>query len=156
MTFMYFFAISFSKEETVNFKQFMRVLARFRPTKTNVNKNKLNTREEKLKCKLNIGEFTLILEINSKKIRLNENTFDVRHCKSPRSRRNLVVIDPLTPSQGHQFDCRLNFSVYPGILPIPFNLICHITMFRNLIFDPSPRPQGAGTQNMVSVHVPFM
>ena len=41
----------FSKEETVNFKQFMRVLARFRPTKTNVNKNKLNTREEKLKCK---------------------------------------------------------------------------------------------------------
>lgn len=38
-----------SKEETVNFKQFMRVLARFRPTKTNANKNKLNTREEKLK-----------------------------------------------------------------------------------------------------------
>ena len=36
------------------------------------------------------------------------------HRKSPRSRRNLIVIDPLTLSQGHQFDRRLNFSVYPG------------------------------------------
>ena len=53
----------------------------------------------------------------------------MRHRKSPRSRRNLMVIDPLAPSQGHQFDCRLKFSVYPGILPIPFNLICHMTMF---------------------------
>ena len=26
----------------------------------------------------------------------------------------------------------------------------------NLIFDPSPRPQGAGTQKIVPVHVPFM
>ena len=33
-----------------------------------------------------------------------------RHCKSPRSRRNLLVIDPLTPSQGHQFYRRLKFS----------------------------------------------
>ena len=32
-----------------------------------------------------------------------------RHRKSPRSRRNLMVIDPLTPSQGHQFDRRLKF-----------------------------------------------
>ena len=57
--FLYAFILyfGFSKEETVNFKQFMRVLARFRPTKTNVNKNKLNTREEKLKCKFNF--FTL-------------------------------------------------------------------------------------------------
>ena len=31
------------------------------------------------------------------------------HRKSPRSRRNLMVIDPLTPSQGHQFDNRLKF-----------------------------------------------
>ena len=54
---MHFFGFSYSKEETVNFKQFMRVLARFRPTKTNVNKNKLNTREEKLKCKLNTFSF---------------------------------------------------------------------------------------------------
>ncbi|XP_069116217.1 calcineurin B homologous protein 1-like [Argopecten irradians] len=38
-----------SNDETVNFRQFMRVLARFRPTKTNQTKNKLNTREEKLK-----------------------------------------------------------------------------------------------------------
>ncbi|XP_052767454.1 calcineurin B homologous protein 1-like [Mya arenaria] len=38
-----------SNEETVNFKQFMSVLARFRPTKSNESKNKLNTREEKLK-----------------------------------------------------------------------------------------------------------
>ena len=32
-----------------------------------------------------------------------------RHRKSPRSRRNLMVIDTLTPSQGHQFDRRLKF-----------------------------------------------
>lgn len=38
-----------SNDETVNFRDFMRVLARFRPTKTNQNKNKLNTRGEKLK-----------------------------------------------------------------------------------------------------------
>ena len=30
-----------------------------------------------------------------------------RHRKSPHSRRNLMVIDPLTPSLGHQFYCRL-------------------------------------------------
>ena len=34
------------------------------------------------------------------------------HRKSPRSQRNLMVIDPLTPSQGHQFYHRLKlFSV---------------------------------------------
>lgn len=38
-----------SNEETVNFRQFMRVLARFRPTKTKLERNKLNSREEKLK-----------------------------------------------------------------------------------------------------------
>ena len=32
-----------------------------------------------------------------------------RHRKTPRSLRNLMVIDPLTPSQGHQFDRRLKF-----------------------------------------------
>ena len=32
-----------------------------------------------------------------------------RHRKSPRSRRNLMVIDTLTPSQGHEFDRRFNF-----------------------------------------------
>ena len=36
----------------------------------------------------------------------------VHHCKSPRSRINLMVIDPLTPTLGHQFDCRVKiFSV---------------------------------------------
>ena len=35
-----------------------------------------------------------------------------RHRKSPRSQRNLMAIDPLTSSQGHQFDLRLKiFSV---------------------------------------------
>ena len=35
-----------------------------------------------------------------------------RHRKSPRSRRYLMVFDPLTPSQGHQFDSRVKiFSV---------------------------------------------
>ncbi|XP_050406597.1 calcineurin B homologous protein 1 [Patella vulgata] len=38
-----------SNDETVNFKQFMRVLARFRPIKTNQDKNKMNTREDKLR-----------------------------------------------------------------------------------------------------------
>ena len=32
-----------------------------------------------------------------------------RHRKSPRSRRNLMVIDPLSSSQGHQFYRRLKF-----------------------------------------------
>ena len=65
-----------------------------------------------------------------------------RHRKSPRSRRNLMVIDTLTPSQGHQFDCRLNFSVYPGLLLIPVNLICHMTMLRKLSFWPLPKAPG--------------
>ena len=49
-----------------------------------------------------------------------------RHCKSPRSRRNLMVFDP-TP-------LRVKCSIYPGLLIIPFNLICHMTMFRKLNF----------------------
>ena len=53
-----------------------------------------------------------------------------------------MVIDTLTPSQGHQFDCRLNFSVYPGLLLIPVNLICHMTMFRKLSFWPLPKAPG--------------
>lgn len=51
MVFKYIVVSDFSNDETVNFRDFMRVLARFRPTKTNQNKNKLNTRGEKLKCK---------------------------------------------------------------------------------------------------------
>ena len=63
------------------------------------------------------------------------------HRKSQRSRRNLIVIDPLTPSQGHQFDCRLKFSVNPRLLFIPFYLICHMTMFRKLNFLPPITPK---------------
>lgn len=37
-----------SSDDSVNFRQFMRVLARFRPTKSSQEKNKLNTRDEKL------------------------------------------------------------------------------------------------------------
>lgn len=51
-----------SNNETVNFRQFMRVLARFRPTKSNQNKNKLNTREEKLKCLYT--KFSLFLSLS--------------------------------------------------------------------------------------------
>ena len=36
--------------ERVNFPDFVRVLAHFRPLKKNVEKNKLNGREEKLRC----------------------------------------------------------------------------------------------------------
>ena len=47
-----------------------------------------------------------------------------RHRKSSRSRKNLMVIDPLTPSQGHQFDPRLNiFSVFWSTAH-PLILIC--------------------------------
>lgn len=37
--------------DVVNFCDFVRVLAHFRPIKKNVEKNKLNSRQEKLKCK---------------------------------------------------------------------------------------------------------
>ncbi len=36
--------------ERVNFPDFVRVLAHFRPLKKNASKNKLNSREEKLRC----------------------------------------------------------------------------------------------------------
>ena len=43
--------------------------------------------------------------------------------------------------------------MYPGLLLIPYNLICHMTMFTKLNFDPSPRLQGLGTKKIVSVYV---
>ena len=43
-----------------------------------------------------------------------------------------MVFDPLTPFKGHQFDPRVISSMYPGLLLIPFNLICHMIMFRKL------------------------
>ena len=42
-----------SDRDVVNFCDFVRVLAHFRPIKKTVEKNKLNSREEKLKCKTN-------------------------------------------------------------------------------------------------------
>ena len=47
-----------------------------------------------------------------------------RHSKSPRSRRYLMVLDPLTPSQGHQFDPRVKiFSVsWSTAHPLKFDM----------------------------------
>jgi calcineurin B family protein 1 len=44
-------AVETGDTEVVNFCDFVRVLAHFRPIKKNIEKNKLNGREEKLKCK---------------------------------------------------------------------------------------------------------
>ena len=71
-----------------------------------------------------------------------------RHRKSPRSRRNLMVIDSLTPSQGHQFDHRLNFfspswsTAHPLKFDIPHDHVQKIT------FLTSPQgPRGWGPKN---------
>ena len=47
------------------------------------------------------------------KFKLETRTHSMaRHRKSPRSQRYLMIFDPLTPSQGHQFDPRVKiFSV---------------------------------------------
>lgn len=39
------------QDDVVNFKDFVRVLAHFRPIKKNADKNPLNSREDKLRCK---------------------------------------------------------------------------------------------------------
>ena len=39
------------EKEIVNFPDFVRVLAHFRPIKKNAEKNKMNSRQEKLRCK---------------------------------------------------------------------------------------------------------
>merc|ERR1711874_307158 len=44
----FFFESRSQEEEKVDFKDFVRVLAHFRPIKKNAEKNKLNTRHEKL------------------------------------------------------------------------------------------------------------
>ena len=44
--------------DVVNFCDFVRVLAHFRPLKKTMEKNKLNSRDEKLKCKCFIGRLT--------------------------------------------------------------------------------------------------
>jgi calcineurin B family protein 1 len=38
--------------DVVNFCDFVRVLAHFRPLKKNMEKNKMNSRQEKLKCRI--------------------------------------------------------------------------------------------------------
>ena len=40
-----------NEKEVVNFPDFVRVLAHFRPIKKNAEKNKMNSRQEKLRCK---------------------------------------------------------------------------------------------------------
>ena len=68
-----------------------------------------------------------------------------RHRKSPRSRRNLMVIDPLTPSQGRQFDRRLKlFSVswstaHPLLFDMPHD---HVQKIKFL--TPTQGPRGRG------------
>lgn len=47
---LFFQADNGTTHERVNFRQFLHVLAHFRPIKDN-KENKLNSREEKLKCK---------------------------------------------------------------------------------------------------------
>ena len=44
-----------NEKEIVNFPDFVRVLAHFRPIKKNAEKNKMNSRTEKLRCKLEIS-----------------------------------------------------------------------------------------------------
>ena len=46
--------------------------------------------------------------------------------------------------------------MYHGLLLIPFNLICHMTMFRKFNFWPLPKAPGGGDPKIVPVHVPFM
>ena len=66
-----------------------------------------------------------------------------RHQKSPRSRRNLMVIDPLTPSQGHHFDCRVKSlsvswaTVHPLYFGIPHDHVQKI----NFLTPPPSTPK---------------
>ena len=62
--------------------------------------------------------------------------------KSPYSRRNLMVIDPLTQSQGHQFDHRLNFfSVsWSTAHPLKFDMpLDHVQKIKFLTPPQGPR-----------------
>ena len=51
----FFFESRSQEEEKVDFKDFVRVLAHFRPIKKNAEKNKLNTRMEKLHFAFRFG-----------------------------------------------------------------------------------------------------
>ena len=69
-----------------------------------------------------------------------------RHRKSPHSRRYLMVFNPLTPYQGHQFDPRVkNFSVYWSTAhPLKFDMPHdHVHKIKFLTpAPPSPKPWG--------------
>ena len=81
-----------------------------------------------------------------KKMKLATRTHSMaRHRKSPRSRRNLMVIDTLTPSQGHQFDRRLKiFSVsWSTAHPRYFDMTHdHVQKIKFLTPPQGPRGQG--------------
>ena len=53
-----------------------------------------------------LTDFCILIEISVSKQRTRTHSM-ARHRKSPRSQRYVMVIDPLTPSQGHQFDPRV-------------------------------------------------
>ena len=75
------------------------------------------------------------------------------HRKSPRSHRHLMVIDPLTPSQGHQFDRRLKiFSIsrstaHPLFFDMPHD---HVQKIKFLTLT---QAQGGGDPKHCAIHV---
>ena len=59
-----------------------------------------------------MGTFTLFVIVKKifRQNKYNTRTHSMaRHRKSPHSRSSLMLINPLTPSQGHLFDGRLKF-----------------------------------------------
>ena len=74
-----------------------------------------------------------MLKLMIEKILTTRTHSMARHRKYPRSRRDQMVIDPVTPSQGHQFDCRVIFfsvswaTVLPLYFDIPHDLFQKIT-----------------------------
>ena len=52
-------------------------------------------------------------------------------------------------TQTHQFDPRVKIYLYPALLTIPFNLICHMmTMFGNIIFLTPKHPKSLPCDRM--------
>ena len=55
--------------------------------------------------------------------------------------RNLMAFDLLCLPKVTSLILGQNLTLYPGLLIIPYNFICHMTMFRRFNFDPSnPSP----------------
>ena len=72
-----------------------------------------------------------------------------RHRKSPHSRRNLMVIDPLTPSQGHQFDHRLKFFSLSWSTAHPLKFDMPQDHVQKIDFLTSPQgPRGWGPKKL--------